>query len=83
MLFAHFALLAGSLALDQICSGRVWREHNYGAVERLCLENTKQWQGNNLNSFFIFILAKNVRHGAYTYLPSASLIKDSIMCVIW
>lgn len=65
LLSSHIPLLAGSSALDQICSGGVWREHNQGSVERLCLENTKQWQGDSLNSFFIFILAKNVRLGAH------------------
>lgn len=43
--FPWYIVIAGSSALDQICSRWVWREHNHRAVERVRLENFERWKG--------------------------------------
>ena len=44
-----FCLVAtGSFALDQISCRGMWRKHFERPVERICLENIKQWQGKNI-----------------------------------
>ena len=43
--------MTGSTAMDQICGGWMWGEHDQRTVERLCLENTEEWEGKT----FIFI----------------------------